>query len=109
MFIFLFLFIFTLGIALNYFALYMNNGKMPVYTNFPLNDYKLHFNFNDFAEVNVPYFTDIIQFPLYGNSFYSIGDFLFYIGFSGILIHAIIFVLEMRYYSERHKKEKKKK
>ncbi len=56
-----FLLIMLFGAMLNVFVISANLGYMPVKSNYEFSD-EMHFSYQSFDEVNLPFFSDIIGF-----------------------------------------------
>ena len=67
-----FIVIMLVGALTNCYALTTNGGRMPVQTDKYYIDETYHFAYKDKEEVKMYWTTDII--PLFGRSFWSIGD-----------------------------------
>jgi hypothetical protein len=90
---FIYLFFYLLGIFLNLTAIFLNDFRMPVYTQNEINS-KLHFTYQDFSMIKVWYLTDI--FKLKGLIF-SIGDvFIFIFGIAVLFMLISIQILRYR-------------
>ena len=97
---FVFLLIVTLSVTSNTIAKKNNGGKMPVLTS---SSYKTntHFTFQEKQEVSHFYLTDIISL---GGDIYSIGDFGLYLGFIGVTLFSILWIVQIRRDSNAYRK-----
>jgi hypothetical protein len=89
--------IIIIGSGMNYLAIGLNGGKMPVYIGKENKDssvMKIHKFFNSRQKVRVFILTDIIRIPnrksAKGYSFMSIGDLLILCGLSFLIINMLI-------------------
>ena len=73
-----FLIIMLVGALTNCYALTANDGRMPVHTDKYYIDGTYHCSYQEKEEVKMYWTTDII--PLFGRSFWSIGDALIIFG-----------------------------
>lgn len=68
----------------------VNGGRMPVFMDYHY-DSDTHFSFQDKEAIENFYLTDIFHI---GNYYYSIGDGFVFLGFSLLLIHSVILLVQ---------------
>jgi hypothetical protein len=91
--IIIYLLIIILGFLSNYAALSLNDGRMPVQTNYYIDD-STHFSFQDQDEIKLYYLSDI--FPIKTKNYtltISIGDILLALGYLMFLMGLIKLVI----------------
>lgn len=96
----MFLLLTVTGAVSNLNAVALNGGKMPVYSEYNLSS-PIHFSFQDFSEVNVPYQTDIIHLF---NRVMSIGDLMIFLGIFGgglVLVRQVIVFRKSRHLTKQ--------
>jgi hypothetical protein len=89
----IFLLILFLAIILNTLPVLNNDCRMPVLTQYAIDD-TTHFSFENNHEVNYPYFSDIFRI---NNVYFSIGDLFFLIGGLGFITIMLYLTKKVRY------------
>jgi len=92
---------FNIGVIIN------NGGRMPVLSDCDLSTER-HFSFQDFDEVNYPYFADIIKVKNpFGNQsgWVSVGDLMILFSVLFLVCSTIIFTIKIAKFNKRIKKK----
>lgn len=85
----LILLVVMLGGSLNFLAIQNNGGRMPFNAEYDYQS-KTHFSFQEFAQVKLPFLTDIIHFL---NGYWSIGDLIMFTGVFLLFLNAYLMTL----------------
>lgn len=101
---FFILFFMIMGISgsiMNMSVMVQNGGKMPVLSDCSINT-DIHFDFQNFDEVNVPYFADIINLR---SAIFSIGDVIMLSSLACIFYTTIFFKIKLRRFDKEVKEK----